>query len=172
MALNDFTLNSEALNGSPQEFATEEQYQTDINQRIYNRLCEQFKNRETIRHVLEYFAQGTGAVQAEIFNLKGLRSLSTAIGKQLDIVGAQINVFREGLGDTEYRRKIYLATLLGASEGVREDIIAVTRLETDGDKLRYWDIYPAAFQIFSDGELSSEDSADVIKGITPAGVSS
>lgn len=172
MALNDFTINSEALNGNPQEFASSSQHQTEINQRIYNRLCEQFKSRETIRKVLEYVSEGAGALQAELFNLKTLRSLATASGQQLDIVGAQINVERAGLADTSYRRKIYLATLLGASEGTREDIIQITKLETDGDVLRYWDVYPAAFQIFSDGTLSSEDSADVVKGITPAGVSS
>jgi hypothetical protein len=172
MALNDYTINYETLNGSPQEVVSKEQYQTEIVQRVYNRLCEQFKNKENIRKVLEYFLFGFGEIQSELDSLKNLRSLATAKGQALDVVGAQINVAREGLQDTAYRRKIFLKTLLGASEGSREDIISILRLESNGEKLRYWDIYPAAFQVFTDGVDASEDSAITVKSVTPAGVSS
>lgn len=172
MAINDLPLNIEALNGNPPSIDLELQFQTEILEQVRSRLTHQFKNKETIDKVIQYYLEGVGFVRNEEEKLLNLRSLNSATGVNLDILGVHVGTNREGRNDAAYRKEIYLQSLVGSSEATREDIISICRIQTDGDKLRYWDIYPAAFQIFSDGIDSSLDTAELVRKITPAGVGS
>lgn len=172
MALNEFPINYEALNGDPliQDVTLEKQ--TEILDRIFNRLTFQFQNRQNIADFIRYFAEGFGTVGNENFLLENFRSLATASGVQLDVLGSHLNVRRDGKLDDAYRREIFIHTLIGASSGTRDDIIALTRIHSTASVTRYWDIYPAAFQVFTNGDDANIGTAELVQEVTPAGINS
>lgn len=172
MAINDVTLNYETLGGEPPSFEQTNQYQNEIYLRVLSRLTHQFKEKENIAKYLEYYLEGMGEVRNEENSLLLQRSLATAVGDNLDILGVHLGVIRDGRTDADYRRALFISSLIGASEGTREDVIGAVRIQSGGSKIRYWDIFPAALQIFTDGTGATEFSAELVKEIVPAGVNS
>lgn len=171
MAINDFPLNFEALGGEPLPDQTS-QFQNEIYARVISRLTHQFKEKQNIADYLDYSLEGFGEVRNEENALLNERSLANAIGDNLDIIGLHLGVIRDGRDDVAYRRILYIKTLVGASEGTREDVISTVRIESSGTKVKYWDIFPAANQVFTDGTNASLFTAQLLKEVVPAGVNS
>lgn len=172
MSLENFPINGGVINGSAEEAAAAAPYQSDINEVVLSRLTEQFKNKGNIEKLIRTYLEGLGEVRGTNNDLLYLRNLYTAAGVSLDVVGAQIGVQRLGRSDIDYRVAIFIATAITGSEGTRDDCIRVCRLHSAGSKLRYWDIFPAAFQLFTDGESASLDTTEFVRAVTPAGINS
>jgi hypothetical protein len=171
MAVNDFEINGAPINGDVSELAPVD-FGIAIADRIKLRLTEQFRNKEQIYNLVDYFVEGSGNISFELEQLFNDRNLAIATGFNLDILGAHVNVPRGGLDDEAYRREIYLRVFQGTSEGTPEDILQYLRLTTSPLKAKYWNMFPAAYQLFTDGGFVDRNIASNVQGITPAGVNS
>lgn len=63
------------------------------------------------------------------------RGIDTAVGAQLDLVGAIVGQPRNGLDDDDYRRLVSARSVVNRSDGAIERIIKVTRLVIDDEDL-------------------------------------
>lgn len=92
-----------------------------------SRLTEQFKGQPNIAALLTALVQPTQDLQDACTELLTERSISTAVGVQLDTIGDILNLPRAGLTDAVYR--LYLSGKAAAdrSRGLTEDLITVSR---------------------------------------------
>lgn len=112
---------------------------------------EQFRESEHLlkftRALLAPFAELEDALN----ELLTLRSIDQSFGKQLDIIGEIIGVERQGRDDVAYRDALKFQTFINTSKCEPETIITATRTLSEGNLIRYWENYPAGYQIFTDG---------------------
>lgn len=102
----------------------------------------------------------------EVFQkLLAERDIDSAVGAQLDVVGAIVNVDRQGRIDPEYRDAIKQQISLRFS-GTPEAIIEIVLALYGGTFVEFRNTYPGKFHITTDATVTSSDLVD----ITPAGV--
>lgn len=90
------------------------------------RLPEQFR-KPRIQAVLSAFASPVQALEDALQALLTERAIDTAIGQQLDDIGAKVGQPRDGLDDETYRRYVRARIATDRSHGQFEDLIAVAR---------------------------------------------
>lgn len=101
------------------------------------RLPEQFKSKPNIEALLRCFLAPCQELEQAFQDLKLLRSVDTAEGVQLDVLGKVVGQPRNGVSDDElYRRYIRARIATNRSKGLIEDLIRISRLVIDDDALR------------------------------------
>lgn len=75
------------------------------------------------------------------------RSIDTAVGAQLDVLGAVVGQDREGRNDGTYRVWIAARALVSRSSGTAPQIIAIVKRLIGGAPVRVIDYYPASFVV-------------------------
>lgn len=65
------------------------------------------------------------------------RSVDTAVGAQLDVIGKLVGQVRNGMVDDDYRRYVRARVSVNKSTGITEDIITVTDLVVYDDAAYY-----------------------------------
>src|SRR5690242_14038772 len=92
------------------------------------------------------------------------RSIDTAVGAQLDVIGRIVGQPRNGLDDESYRRYCRARIATNNSEGVMENLITVTDLIVYDDDAYYQiDNQGVACVVLRIQDLSiTEDLADII----------
>lgn len=91
------------------------------------RLPQQFRNAHNEEFVA-IFVRPFEAVEMALQQLLLERSVDTAVGAQLDVLGRLVGQAREGLGDDDYRRYIRARVIANKSDGTHEIIIKVIKL--------------------------------------------
>ena len=97
-----------------------------------DRLLNQFKAKQKINDLICIFADRATELDQEILNIKAFRSLTTALGQQLDNLGSTMGLQREGFGDDDYRRHLEAKALAIGSEGTINDLEAIMTKLDDG----------------------------------------
>lgn len=92
------------------------------------RLPEQFKNKTKIVNLLTALATPAVSLEAALWQLLVERSVTAAIGIQLDQLGVLVGQERGGLSDSDYRRYISARIAANRSRGNFEDLIRVANL--------------------------------------------
>jgi hypothetical protein len=93
------------------------------------RLPEQFKNKETIQKLVEIFIGPFVSLEAAFQQLLTERSIDTAIGVQLDVIGILVGERnRNGEIDALYRRRIKARVRTNRSSGLIEEYITITNM--------------------------------------------
>lgn len=104
-------------------------YQIDHNAAALARLCQQFKGKPGIEALVSVFAQRYNTLEAVFWALLTQRTLDSAIGAQLDVIGNLVGQQRNGILDDDlYRRYIRARIVTNNSRGRIEDLIKVSRL--------------------------------------------
>lgn len=104
------------------------------------------------------------------------RWLSNAEGVQLDGLGEILGLERiPGQSDADYRQALYFQIFINRSTGTPEDIIATLKFLTNANIIQYFEIYPAFFQLRTDGDPSTwtatpQQIIDTIHSVSPASV--
>lgn len=104
------------------------------------------------------------------------RSIDTAVGAQLDDIGAIVGQPRNGLADDVYRRYVRARIMTNRSRGIVEDILQVARLVLDDPNvtltLRTWGY--AGFNLTLGAVETADDLAAIVlafvKDASSAGV--
>lgn len=89
-----------------------------------------------------------------LHQLNDERDLDTAIGKQLDVLGALLNTPRAGLLDPEYREVLKAKTALSNASGTSPDIKNSVRLLTGASVVHTIPHYPAATYVFANSLIT------------------
>lgn len=137
------------------------------------RLTGQFQNLPKIDGFVRAFAHQYQLEEDAIWQLFSQRSLATAVGSQLDMVGAVVNLDRRGRNDADYRLAIYGQIAINTSQGTPEDLIGIFNLLTNSQKSLITFVYPAEVGIFSDHDISGLNLAliyNICQSIIPGGV--
>ena len=103
-----------------------------------------------------------------------MRYLNTAHGIQLDRLGQIIGLPRiAGQSDQSYREDLQFQIFVNQSNGTPEDVIFILKYLTEASMIWYSEIYPAAYQMATNGLVFPPDPGDLVKAIqnvSPAGV--
>lgn len=102
------------------------------------------------------------------------RFLETAQGVNLDGIGEILGLARgPGQDDASYREDLKFQIFINRSNGTPEDVIEILKYLTDAQKIWYYDMFPAGFQLATDGLTFPKiwtDLVNAIKQASPAGV--
>lgn len=112
---------------------------------------EQFKGAEVIENLARALVTGLNDTEGVLNDLLLKRWLALAEGIQLDRLGVILGQPRYGRDDESYRTALYFQIFINTSKADPEAIIKATRVLSDGDFIRYWENYPAGYQIFTNG---------------------
>ena len=107
-----------------------------------NRLADQFQEKPRIAALLKGFTNEAQFVENALIQLLSFRSVSTAIGRQLDIIGSIIGERRSGRKDFEYRRAIYIKIAINVSKGTPEEAIDIFSLVTESTETQLEEYWP------------------------------
>jgi hypothetical protein len=119
------------------------------------RLLEQYKGLSDPQNIIDAFAQQIQAIEDALYQLFTQRWIKTAVGVQLDEIGAIVGIARTSSDDDIYRLEIFAKVVKNVSEGSTEDLISVYKYVTGANIVIFQDIYPANIYIQSDGSLLS-----------------
>lgn len=110
-------------------------------------LIDQYKARPVIEGLLKSFVGSIQTIEAMLFDLINLRTLSTATGDQLTKIGAILGEPRYGRNDTDYRAALYLVIKVHRSQGTAEDVISTAVLGLPETTPAYSEVFPGGWQV-------------------------
>lgn len=117
------------------------------------RLAEQFKNKANLAALLNAINVQSQDVETALQDLLSLRSVDTAFGAQLDVLGAIVGQPRGGFDDDAYRLYISARVLLNISSGTIPEVIAIFRaLVDDTTTIEFEEQFPAGFVLRLGGQ--------------------
>jgi hypothetical protein len=135
---------------------------SEITQEAIDLFTEQFDTAEEIQDLAAALLSPVEFTDGELSDLKTERWVDTAVGIQLDLIGAQVGEARKGRDDDAYRAAINFRIFINVSKTEPETIIRATRVLSGGDFIRYWENYPAGYQIFTNGPNVLDVSGAVV----------
>lgn len=100
---------------------------TDHAEQAYARLVEQYKGKPKFKAVLYALARQIQELEDAYYQLLTERSIDTAVGVVLDILGKIVGERRGGASDADYRLRIRARIRANLSSGTVEEIYAVFR---------------------------------------------
>lgn len=123
-------------------------------------------------------------IQDQINLLDSMRSLDTAQGVQLDGLGQIIGLARvpgqpddsaiiDGVYVQGYRESLQFQIFINQSSGTPEQVIAILKFLTQATKIWYNEVYPAAYQMATNGLVFPPNPSDLvaaIQSVSPAAV--
>lgn len=149
-------------------------------QRAISLLAAQFQETKAddsptnLQKLLQALVASAQDIEDVNWELYSERWLTTAIGAQLDGIGQILGLPRNlGESDESYRERLLFQSFINRSTGTPEEIIFVLSTLTQATQVNYYELYPAAFQLYTNGSVfpnPPSDLVEVIKQISPAGV--
>jgi len=137
---------------------------TDHSDAAVARLPEAHKDKENIELLITAVAAQTQEAENAWWQLFAERQIDTAIGQQLDDIGAIVGEARQGRSDDDYRR--YICTRISAnnSEGRISDLVRVARsvLNDDSLTIRFEAQYPAGLVLHVESGLLDDGVASIL----------
>lgn len=146
---------------------------TDHSDQAVDRLASQFKGKAKIEGLITAFTDQLQELENVGIDLLQDRYLDTAVGDQLDIIGAIVGQTRDGRSDDSYRNRIIAKIGQNTSKGLPENLISVFNLLTDSTRSVYLPYYPACTYILANLDISALDTDDILtfcQFVLPAGV--
>lgn len=123
---------------------------TDHSDAAVARLAEQFKEKTRISGLIQAFIDQYQLTENMFFDLLNFRSINSAVGAQLDILGAIVGEDRRGRTDEPYRKAIVAKIGINTSKGTPEEVIAIFKFVTNATRVFYLETYPGEIEIYSD----------------------
>jgi hypothetical protein len=135
-------------------------------------LLEQFKGQDkpNLYALITALVDQLQDIEEGALELKSVRSIDNSEGVQLDILGLLIGVDREGRTDAEYRLALKNQIFINTSSGEPESIITFIEFLTDGTEVILKELFPAAFQVYTNGPVFPSNIHQLINNTRAAGV--
>lgn len=138
------------------------------------RIIEQFKTKTTLTDMLVLVSERWVTVEQALDDLINERSLDTANGTQLDVIGSIVNHLRQGSTDAVYRARLrtWIANVMMGSGTIPNILGLVSDLLADAREITYLEFYPAGFIVWAEDVLPDELAiwASMLAMTHPAGV--
>lgn len=114
-----------------------------------SRLPLQFQNSENLKHFLQILLEEVQELEESAYEINKRQSIEFAEGVQLDLIGEDVGIRREGvLSDDLYRNLIWAKTLVNASEGDPSSVYKVwEKLMGKGVEMK--EVFPAGVELFA-----------------------
>lgn len=126
--------------------------------------------KEDFEKILSVLLKQVQDIEDANFQILNERSIYTAIGAQLDVIGTLLVVPREGLEDEPYRKKLLLKISTNSASGTPNSMINIIKAysESDSVEIREGDI---AFGniIITGGNTLDSGLWDLVRDIKPVG---
>lgn len=132
---------------------------TDHPQRAISRLAEQLRGKPKLEGFIATKANRTQAIEDAMWQLIVLRSVETASGAQLDMLGRIVGQPRNALNDDIYRLHIKAKIRLNATSGTMEEILSIFSLLIPDATLSIIEYFPASFVLRISDFLMPEEQA-------------
>jgi len=97
-----------------------------------DKLLQQFKKQVNWDKLICVFAAEADVLDQQMANVAAFRSLSTALGKQLDLIGEMLDLERGGFDDDNYRAQLKAVAYAKSSHSSINDIIKLAQLLDNG----------------------------------------
>jgi len=140
---------------------------------ISSKVLEQYKGKENWDKILNLITKPFDEIENVIFDLYLKRWIASSEGKQLDNIGYNLSVNRDGLSDDGFRQVIYGFIGQYNSNGTIEDIIRIANLMTNSGLVSVNELFPAKMivTVIGDSLLINEDFfKTTLKKATSGGV--
>jgi hypothetical protein len=135
-----------------------------------DRLVTQWTDKPTVQGLLKSYLENVQTVEDIYEQLLDERSVFTAIGAQLDVVGTLVGEARDGKDDAAYRQAILNRIAINNADGTPEKVIEILITITGSTTAHVFEHYPANIHAFVSGSPSNS-VAEALQEITSAGVS-
>jgi hypothetical protein len=135
----------------------------ELIERALDLFTDQFEESRALNDLAASLMQPFASIQTDVNDLITKRWLDTAFGVQLDLLGDTVGEPRKGRNDEDYRNAIRFRIFINVSKTEPETIIEATRTLSKGELIRYWENYPAGFQVFTDGPNVLDISGNTIQ---------
>lgn len=140
---------------------------TDHEAQALARLAFQYQPSTNIRALVSAGASGVQTIEDVLWTLYTERLLDSAVGAQLDVLGAIVGQAREAATDDVYRARLRGRVLANRSDNTVETLLAIVRavLNDPAAVAVFARSQPAAFTITIDDVAIDEDTALVLAGL-------
>lgn len=135
------------------------------------RLLSQWEDSPHIQNLVKSYLEQLQELEDVFQQLNNERSVFTAIGTQLDNIGLIVGEARNNRLDGPYRIAILNRIAVNNSDGTPDNIIKIMQALTQVSDVRLYEYFSGHYFIYV-GDLVSTDFIEVLRGISPAGVSS
>jgi hypothetical protein len=150
-------------------------FTTEHVQTALDRLLQQYKGKPKFEGFISALAQRVQDTENALKELFEERSIETAIGVNLDIIGEIVGLPRPtGQSDEDYRDDLKIKIVQNLNEGTPEEFIAAAIYFVGANAVEYGELYPASVSLMTDVNLTDERAAEVrviLENFLPAGVS-
>ena len=134
-----------------------------------SRLPSVWKDKPIMQGFITAFASNIQVIEELLFDMLNNRSVFTAIGAQLDVVGLLVGVARLGRDDLDYRNAVFKQIAINNADGSTENILETVRLLTQVDGVYMWEHPAASFFLLINGGYF-DGLASTLDAISSAGV--
>lgn len=134
-----------------------------------SKLPAQWDDAPVLRGLLESFLTVLNITENDLINVRDGFNVNTAIGAQLDIIGAFFGEDRLGRDDSQYREAILNKIATSSGSGTPDDLLNLLDTITLTDGGNIWDHYPLSIIMSSDADVNIPLPTVIQKGC-PAGV--
>lgn len=128
------------------------------------KLIDYWADKPVVVNLLKSFLENLQLVEDVYQDLNDNRSVTTAIGVQLDNIGTIVGEARQGLDDDAYRRAINLRIGISNSDGTEPVVVPLIKQITNADSVAMTEEFPAGVRctiIGSDLEFGSNEIEDI-----------
>ncbi len=127
----------------------------NLPERIAALLIQQFREPPKINALVLDLGGMEQIVEDAAWDTATLRWIDSAEGQQLDGLGEILGELRYGRPDDIYRLWLRFRIFINSSKGTPSDMMEILRFVTNegapGGRVKYWENWPASFQLFTDG---------------------
>lgn len=134
-----------------------------------DRLVTQWNEKVVVQGLIKSYMENIQTVEDIYQQLLDERSVFTAIGDQLDVIGSIVGEDRNGKADEPYREAILNRIAINTANGTPEKVIEIIRLITDSNSVKLIEHYPANIHVHTTTGATNAN-AITLNNITPAGV--
>ena len=113
-------------------------------------------DKPNAKGLLTSFLEEIQLIEDLLHDLNEKRSIDTAIGVQLDVIGALLNVQRDGRLDSAYRDALKDRTSSIRASGTIEDVKNISKILTGATICNVFNHYPAATYLFCNKPITTE----------------
>ena len=133
-----------------------EPYYKDVVEDGLNRLLHQWKDKPYAVGFLQSLLENVQVVEDLYQQLLNERSIYTAIGVQLDVLGLILGIDRNGRDDEAYRAALLARISFNTGNSTPESMLEVLRLLTNSDVVDIWEHFPASAHLYAETGVTND----------------
>lgn len=131
----------------------------------------QFDDSVKLKEYIKILLEEIQEIEEALFEILREKSLDSAVGFQLDIIGEQIGKRREGVtDDDEYRKLLRVQIAVNSSEGTAGTVIDLWKYLLNTDTVQLQEEYPAGIRLYAPGAIPTKSILESVASTVPVTV--